>query len=75
MKEIILLKQGEMVLKGANRYKFEDLLLRNVRNAVETLGKAHIFAKQSTVFVDFEDENVDMDEAEDRLCRVFGLRL
>lgn len=42
MKEIILLKQGEMVLKGANRYKFEDLLLRNVRNAVETLGKAHI---------------------------------
>lgn len=72
MKEIILLKQGEMVLKGANRYKFEDLLLRNVRNAVETLGKAHIFAKQSTVFVDFEDENVDMDEAEDRLCRVFG---
>lgn len=72
MKEIILLKQGEMVLKGANRYKFEDLLLRNVRNAVETLGKSHIFAKQSTVFVDFEDENVDMDEAEDRLCRVFG---
>lgn len=72
MKEIILLKQGEMVLKGANRYKFEDLLLRNVRNAIETLGKATVFSKQSTVFVDFEDENIDMKEAEDRLCRVFG---
>lgn len=72
MKEIILLKQGEMVLKGANRYKFEDLLLRNVRNAIETLGKATVFSKQSTVFVDFEDENTDMKEAEDRLCRVFG---
>ena len=72
MKEIILLKQGEMVLKGANRYKFEDLLLRNVLNAIETLGKATVFSKQSTVFVDFEDENTDMKEAEDRLCRVFG---
>ena len=72
MKEIILLKQGEMVLKGANRYKFEDLLLRNIRNAIETLGKATVFSKQSTVFVDFEDENTDMKEAEDRLCRVFG---
>lgn len=72
MKEIILLKQGEMVLKGANRYKFEDLLLRNIRNAIETLGKATVFSKQSTVFVDFEDENIDMKEAEDRLCRVFG---
>ena len=61
-----------MVLKGANRYKFEDLLLRNVRNAIETLGKATVFSKQSTVFVDFEDENTDMKEAEDRLCRVFG---
>ena len=72
MKEIILLKQGEMVLKGANRYKFEDLLLRNIRNAIETLGKATVFSKQSTVFVDFEVENTDMKEAEDRLCRVFG---
>ena len=63
MKEIILLKQGEMVLKGANRYKFEDLLLRNIRNAIETLGKATVFSKQSTVFVDFEDENTDMKEA------------
>ena len=32
MKEIILIKLGEMVLKGLNRNKFEDLLLKNIRN-------------------------------------------
>lgn len=72
MREIVLLKQGEMVLKGANRYKFEARLIRNVKAAIETLAEADVYAKQSTVFVEFKDENVDMDEAEDRLSRVFG---
>ena len=31
MREIILVKYGEMALKGANRSTFEDVLLRNIR--------------------------------------------
>ena len=31
MREIILVKYGEMALKGLNRGSFEDVLLRNIR--------------------------------------------
>ena len=32
MKQIILVKYGEIILKGLNRHTFEDLLIRNIKN-------------------------------------------
>ena len=31
MKEIILIKNGELALKGLNRSTFEDILIKNIR--------------------------------------------
>lgn len=73
MKELILLKCGEMVLKGLNRRSFEDALIRNCRRRLEDLGKFHIHVSQSTVYVRPESDGIDMDEAFDRLKKVFGI--
>lgn len=72
MKEIILLKYGEIILKGQNKRTFEELLLRNIRYALSFLGKPNLDIRQSTVFVSFE-EDVDLDEAVTALSRVFGV--
>ena len=35
MKELILLKCGELALKGLNRHTFEDALVKNFRRLIE----------------------------------------
>ena len=39
MEEIILLKLGEVVLKGLNRRTFEDKLMANIRRRLQHCGK------------------------------------
>ena len=72
MKEIILIKLGELVLKGLNRRVFEDQLLRNLRRKLEPLGSFDVRSRQSTITVTPQG-NVDFDEAVDRVGRVFGI--
>ena len=38
MEEIILIKLGEMVLKGLNRNVFEAALIRNIKRRLNPLG-------------------------------------
>ena len=38
MKEILLLKDGEIVLKGLNRRSFEDVLKKNLKHALKSAG-------------------------------------
>ena len=73
MKEMILLKNGEIALKGLNRATFEDVLVKNMRRRIEPLGKFTIRKAQSTIFVEPKDETADMDEAFARLRKVFGV--
>ena len=35
MKEIVMLKYGEIILKGQNRYRFEEILIKNIKNALK----------------------------------------
>lgn len=72
MKEVILIKLGELVLKGLNRHNFEDILLRNLRRRLAPLGKFDIRSRQSTITVT-PMEGVDLDEAAARVGRVFGV--
>lgn len=72
MKEIILLKNGEIALKGLNRVTFEEALVKNVRRRLAPLGKFSIRKAQSTMVVEPLDEGVDLDEAVARLQKVFG---
>lgn len=71
MNEIILLKYGEIALKGQNRSAFENLFVRNIRRRLRGLGEFQIEKAQSTVTITPLGET-DMDEAADRLSKVFG---
>lgn len=73
MKEVILIKLGELVLKGLNRNKFEDLLLKNIRSSMRKYGTAKVKAAQSTVYVEFEEDDVDMDAVLESCARIFGI--
>lgn len=73
MKEIILIKNGELVLKGLNRNTFEDILIKNMRKALRDLGEFTFTKSQSTIMVESVDENTDLDEAVSRISKVFGI--
>ncbi len=73
MKEIILLKDGELALKGLNRSTFEDILIKNLREKLAGLGAFRFVKSQSTVTVKPESEDTDLDEAMERIRKVFGV--
>lgn len=73
MKEIILIKNGELTLKGLNRNSFEDILIKNMKKRLNDLGKFEFTKSQSTIMVDPVDEDIDLDDAADRLSKVFGI--
>lgn len=72
MKEIVLIKLGEIALKGLNRYAFEDALKKNIKSALYGCGYFKVSIAQSTIFVTPQSP-VDMDEVCDRISRVFGI--
>lgn len=73
MKEVILIKDGEIALKGLNRKAFEDVLRKNIKSALYGLGRFEITSAQSTIYVKPLSEDIDLDEVCDRISRVFGI--
>ena len=73
MTEMILLKQGEMVLKGTNRYTFEDKMRANIARRLRPLGKFKVYTRQSTTYVEPQNEDCDMDRAYEAMKHVFGV--
>lgn len=73
MKEIILIKNGELVLKGLNRRSFEDVLIKNIKKKIKPLGAVQITRAQSTITISPEGDDFDMNEAADRISTVFGI--
>ena len=72
MKEVLLLKLGEVVLKGLNRRRFESRLIANLRRRVEKVGKCKVYIMQSTIYIEPAD-GVDMDEVLEAVLNVFGV--
>ena len=73
MKEIILIKNGELALKGLNRTAFEDKMIKNIRRRLSDLGKVTFFKSQSTITVYPDSEDFDLDEAVERVGKIFGI--
>jgi len=73
VKEIFLLKLGEIVLKGANKRQFEDKLRQNVRRRMKPFGNFDVYIMQSTVYVEPMDEHADLEGAWDACHTIFGL--
>jgi thiamine biosynthesis protein ThiI len=72
MEDIILLKQGEIVLKGLNRKSFEMKLISNINRRLKPFGKFRIYAVQSTIYAEPQGD-CDMDGAFDAVKTIFGL--
>lgn len=73
MEEVILLKLGEIVLKGQNRKIFESILIKNIRRRISPRGEYLVEAAQSTIYVIPQREDCDLDEAEEKIGRIFGV--
>ena len=73
MKEIFLLKLGEIVLKGANKRQFENRLRQNVRRRMKAYGNFDVYIMQSTVYVEPMDEQADVDGAWEACATIFGV--
>lgn len=71
--EILLLKLGEVVLKGLNRRSFEDKLVTTVRRRLKPYGSFQIYLRQSTIYVEPQGELCDMEAAYHTARQVFGI--
>ncbi len=72
MKEIFLLKYGEIVLKGANLNFFENTLCKEIKYRLQSFGKYKLSRAQSTIYIEPE-ESADTEGMFDALTRVFGI--
>lgn len=73
MKEIILIKNGELALKGLNRGSFESALMRNLKRRLKPLMKFEMTKSQSTIVIEPLEEDADMDQAAEEVGKVFGI--
>jgi len=72
MEQIILVKYGEIILKGGNRSRFEKVLMENIRNAVRNIDRIRMKIMQATIYIEPENsENLDL--ICERLSLVFGI--
>ena len=71
--EVILCKFGEVVLKGANRQNFESGLLKEMRRRASPYGTFRIYVKQSTIYIEPQSDECDMDGMYNVAKKVFGI--
>ena len=73
MKEVILIKNGELALKGLNRSTFEDILVKNIRRRLKVAGDFDYIKSQSTIIIEPKDDNCDFEAALEAVSRIFGI--
>lgn len=72
MKEIILVKYGEIILKGFNRPKFESMLIRNIKDAVRNIDDITVTSRQAIIYVEVAQQS-KIDIVCERLSKIFGI--
>ncbi|MDE6789450.1 MAG: tRNA 4-thiouridine(8) synthase ThiI [Ruminococcus sp.] len=73
MKEIVLVKYGEMVLKGLNKRTFEDMLTKNIKRRLKSLGHFQLTSAQSTTYITPLEDDTDLGEVVERVGKIFGI--
>ncbi len=73
MKKVILVRYGEIILKGLNRPVFEEKLMNNIKKTLYGMGKVNIIRSQARIYIEpvFDDFDFDMSIA--KLLKVFGI--
>jgi thiamine biosynthesis protein ThiI len=73
MKELFLLKLGEVILKGLNRRAFEERLRANIARRIRACGPFKVYVLQSTIYVEPQSDDCDLDTAWETCGTVFGI--
>jgi thiamine biosynthesis protein ThiI len=73
MSEMILLKHGEMVLKGLNRRGFEEKLMGNAKRRLKKYGAFRVYTRQSTTYIEPQNDNCDFEGAWEAMGKLFGV--
>lgn len=73
MKKIILVRYGEIMLKGLNRHVFEDKLIGNIKSSIYKLGKVKVIKSQGRIYIEPEEESYDFDASLQKLSKIFGV--
>ena len=73
IKEIILIKNGEIALKGLNRDSFENRLIKNIKNKLNSVGKFKYSNAQSTIYIEPISDDTNMSFVVSKLKEVFGI--
>ncbi len=73
MKKIILVRYGEIILKGLNRPVFEDKLIGNIKSAVLKAGNARVFKSQGRIYIEPLVEEYDFDYVLEKITKIFGV--
>ena len=73
MREVLLIKLGELVLKGLNRIRFEECLISHIERRIKRHGNFEVYTMQSTIYIEPLDENADILGAESEIPCIFGI--
>lgn len=73
MKKVILIRYGEILLKGLNRSMFESKLISNIKRSVRKLGKVTVRKSQARIYIEPHEDNYNFDEAIELVSKVFGI--
>lgn len=73
MKEVILIKDGELSLKGLNRSVFEDKMISTIKRRIKKYGEFSVTKSQSAVYIEPAGDTFDFEGALDSISRIFGI--
>ena len=70
---MVLVRYGEIILKGSNRPMFESALIRNIKSAIEDEGAVKITKAQATIYIEPLESDSQTDGIIEKLKKVFGI--
>ena len=73
MQKIILVRYGEIALKGLNKSYFESRLIKNIKISLGDLGKTTVSVAQSRVYIEPENAEYNFVQAIEKLKKLFGI--
>ena len=71
MYNILIVKYGEIGVKGKNRYIFENKLIKNVKNILKPIGKFNVYKEYGRIYVDLD--GYDYEEVVEEVKKVLGI--
>lgn len=76
IQKVVLVRMGEITLKGLNRGKFEKRLTDNIKRRLEPIGNFQVVQTHSRIWVVPENEKTDdqlLHEVIEHLTKIFGI--